>query len=264
MTDRVLLSASPANIEECTHLARQHNLGIEVMAFAYPHILDGDCQGVMNDYKRLLADVPLISMHGPFFDMSPGSPDEKVNALVASRYRQAIDIGEELGAQVIVFHANFIAAILTEEYRTSWQKRNIEFWEPIADYAAQHHITVAIENMWEFDPDIIVDVLKALNHPHLRACLDVGHAHLFSKVPFETWLATVQPWLAHVHINNNDGKMDIHRALPDGILDFTHILEAIRSLPNPPSITLEMDKVQDMAVSLPYFDLASTPVVSDE
>lgn len=257
MADRVLLSASPTNIQDCIQIALQHDLGIEVMAFAYPDILDGNWRGVLDDYKRMLAPVRgMITMHGPFFDMSPGSLDNRINELVASRYHHAIDIGEELGAQIIVFHANFIAAILNDDYRTGWHKRNVVFWEAIADYASRHNITVAVENMWEFDPDIIVDLLKAVNHPNLRACLDVGHAHLFSKVPFETWLSTVEPWLVHAHINNNDGNLDIHRALPDGVINYAEMLEELRSLPNPPSMTLEMDKVQDMVASLPYFELA--------
>lgn len=256
MADRVLLSANPTNIQDCVQLALQHDLGIEVMAFAYPDILDGNWRGVLDEYKRIFAPLRgMITMHGPFFDMAPGSLDKRINDLVAFRYLHAIDIGEKLGAQIIVFHANFIASILNDEYRQGWQKRNILFWEEITEYASQHNITVAVENMWEFDPDIIVDVLKAIDHPNLRACLDIGHAHLFSKVPFETWLATVEPWLVHTHINNNDGKLDIHRALPDGVLNYTQILEELRSLPNPPSMTLEMDRVQDMAASLSYFEV---------
>lgn len=235
------------------------------MAFAYPDILDNNWRALLDEYKQLLAPIGLVTMHGPFLDMAPGSPDQRINELVASRYRHAINIGEELGAKVIVFHANFIAAILTEDYRTGWHQRNTVFWKPIAEYAARHHITVAIENMWEFDPFIIADVLKAIDHPSLRACLDVGHAHLFSKVPFEQWLGAMEPWLVHVHLNNNDGKLDIHRALPDGILNYKLLLEDLRSLPHPPSMTLEMDKVSDMAASLPQFELArKSPVPSDE
>ncbi len=265
MADQVLLSASPANISDCVDLAVQYDLGIEVMAFAYPDTLDNNWRGVLEDYQRLLAPVNLITMHGPFFDMAPGSPDQKINALVASRYHQAIDIGEALGAQAVVFHANFIAAIRTEEYRTGWHKRNLVFWEEIAEYAAEHHVAATIENMWEFDPDIITYLLRTIDHPNLRACLDVGHAHLFSKVPFDEWLATVEPWLVHTHLNNNDGELDIHRALPNGVLNYNLLLEELRALPKQPTMTLEMDRVEDMIASLPLFELArKSPVSSDE
>jgi sugar phosphate isomerase/epimerase len=114
---------------------------------------------------------------------------------------------------------------------------------------------LAVENMWEFDPDIIGDVLKEVNHANLGACLDVGHAHLFSKVPFETWLATLRPYLIHTHVNNNDGITDVHRALPDGKLDYPPLLDALRALPTAPTLTLEMDTVSDMRASLSYFVL---------
>ena len=162
----------------------------------------------------------------------------------------------DLGVQIVVLHANFIASIHTEEYRSGWQRRNVTFWEQIADYACQLDVTVAVENMWEFDPDIIGDVLKMVDNPYLRACLDIGHAHLYSDVPFERWLNTLAPYLVHIHVNNNDGKMDYHRGLGGGVLDYQKLLEQVRTLPNQPSITLEMDNPADMEASLHYFQLA--------
>ena len=257
MGDRVLLSASPKNIEQCISVAVQHGMGIEVMAFAYPDQLDGDWQSVLERYKTLLQPVPgMRTMHGPFMDMASGSPDRQINEVCKARFRHAIRIAHDLDVKIVVLHANFIANILTEEYRSGWQKRNIAFWKEIADYAAPLGVTVAIENMWEFDPDIIGDVLKAIDHPNLRACLDVGHAHLYSKVPFSEWLESLHPYLAHVHVNNNDGEMDVHGGLGVGVLDYQQLLSAIRTLPNPPSITLEMDNVADMEASLSFFRLA--------
>ncbi len=257
MGDRVLLSASPKNIEQCISVAIQHGMGIEVMAFAYPDLLDGDWRAALERYQVLLEPVPgMRTMHGPFMDMASGSPDQQINEVCKARFRHAIRIAHELQVKIVVLHANFIANILTEEYRSGWQKRNIAFWREIAEYAAPLGITVAIENMWEFDPDIIGDVLKAIDHPNLRACLDVGHAHLYSKVPFSEWLESLRPYLAHVHVNNNDGEMDVHGRLGNGVLDYQLLLNAIRSLPNPPSITLEMDNVADMEASLSFFRLA--------
>ncbi len=256
MGDRVLLSASPTNVEDCIRLAVDHGLGIELMAFAYPDVLDGDWRSVMERYKIMLQPVPgMITMHGPFMDMAPGSPDQQINEVCRGRFRHVLRIAHELGAQIVVLHANFIAAIHTKEYRAGWQRRNIAFWSEIADYAAQLGVKVAVENMWEFDPDIIGDVIKTIDHPNLRACLDVGHAHLYSQVPFTEWLETLRPYLIHVHVNNNDGIMDFHRGLARGILDYGDLLTAIHALPTTPSITLEMDAVEDMAASLRFFGI---------
>lgn len=267
MVDRVLLSAGAHNIEACVDLAVQHGLGIEVMAFAYPDLLDGNWQETLDTYKKLLEPVRgFITMHGPFMDMAPGSPDKRIVDVCIERYQHAIHIAQELGVETIVFHANFIAAIQTESYRHSWQQRNITFWGNMAEYACKHKLRIAVENMWEFDPDIIGDVLKAVDHPCLQACLDVGHAHLFSPVLFDEWLNSLKPYLIHTHLNNNDGIDDMHRAFPDGVINFERLMPKLRMLPTPPSMTLEMDTIEDMKASLPYMELqepSQKPILSE-
>jgi sugar phosphate isomerase/epimerase len=102
-------------------------------------------------------------------------------------------------------------------------------------------------------------VLKKVNHPYIRACVDVGHTRLYSETPFKTWLDVMSPYLVHVHLNNNDGLNDSHRGLGTGVVEYPGILSMLRALPNPPSMTLEMDLVAEMASSLPYFSLVRQP-----
>lgn len=259
MTDRVLLSASQANIRACVELALEHGLGIEIMAFAYPNLLDGHWRATIAEYKTLLAPVQgMLTMHGPFMDMAPGSPDQRINQVVTERYQHAIRIAAELGVEVVVFHANFLVAITSEAFRHDWQRRNVAFWGDMARYARQHDVTVAIENMWEFDPDIIGDVVKGVNHPNLRACLDVGHARLFSRLSFEHWLEQLGPLLVHTHLNNNNGFEDVHQGFDDGVMDYSYILQRLRELDHPPTMTLEMDSVDAMRASLKYLHLPDT------
>lgn len=265
MGDRVLLSASRTNAEDCIRLAVKHGLGIELMAFAYPDVLDGDWRAEVERYRALIKPVPgPLTLHGPFMDMAPGSPDHQIDEVCKGRFRHVLRIARELGGKIVILHANFIAAIRTESYRVGWQERSEVFWRDIAEYAQELGVTVAIENMWEFDPDIIGDVLKQIDHPNLRACIDIGHAHLYSEVPFMQWLDTLKPYLVHLHVNNNDGSMDFHGGLAGGFLDYPRLLSLVRKLPNPPSITMEMDSVADMEASLGFFQLPQkNPATSD-
>jgi sugar phosphate isomerase/epimerase len=257
--DRVVLSAGHGNIRECIALAAEYKLGIEIMAFAYPDLLDGDWRAAIHEYRALLRPVSgAITMHGPFMDMSPGSPDRLIAAATGERFRHALRIAHELEIPLIVLHANYLNEIHNEEYRVGWQKRNAAFWSALVEEARALGVTLAIENMWEFDPTLIGEIIKAVDHPNLRACLDIGHAHLYSSVPIETWLAVYQPYLVHVHLNNNDGADDVHRALGDGVVDFGRVLPLIRALPAAPTLTLEMDRVEDMRASLPFLEVGVT------
>lgn len=263
MTDQVLLSAGRHNIDECIALADEYHLGIEVMAFAYPDVLDGDWQSLLGEYRQKLAGIRgKLTTHGPFMDMVSGSPDARINQVCLERYRHAIEITAELGAELMVVHANFIGTIHNESYREIWHERNVPFWQGIAEHAERHGVITAIENMWEFDPTIISNLLAAVDHPYLRACIDIGHAHLYSNVEFtlSDWLRTLSPWLVHSHMNNNNGKVDVHHAFdyPDGVLNYHEVLKQIRALSNPPAIVLEMDRVEDMRASLSYLILDET------
>lgn len=261
MADRVSLSAGIDNFQECYDLALQHDLGLELMTFAYPKILDGDWQGYIQYYRLLLRNLrgPL-SLHGPFFDMTSGSPDPRITDLTNERYHHAIRIAGELGIETVVFHANFIASIRNQPYRLGWHDKNMAFWGPMADFAQAHGVTIAMENMWEFDPHIIADVVRDINHSHLRVCLDVGHSYLFGdpEWSFDDWLTTLQPYLIHVHLNNNNGLMDVHHGLHNGILDYPTILNKLRALPTPPPFVLEIDDTAEMVESLPFLKLKET------
>lgn len=260
MTDQVSLSAGLHNFSECIALAQEHGLGIEIMTFAFPHILDGDWQTVLADQKEMLKHVPgPITLHGPFMDMVSGSPDERVNAVTYHRYASAIRVAAEMNARQVVFHANYIGLLHNEFYRTGWHQRNVDFWGPLGDYAQEHGVFVAIENMWEYDPTIIANLLRELDHPYLKACLDVGHAHLFTdrNFRFNYWLEVMQPWIIELHMNNNNGIVDEHHGFDweNGVLDYHDMLSRLRQLPVQPQMVLEMDTVQDMAQSLHYFKL---------
>jgi sugar phosphate isomerase/epimerase len=259
MLTRVSLSASRSNIRDCVALAEARGLGIEVMAFAFPDVLDGDWRQTITEYKRLLRNITGdITLHGPFMDMVSGSPDPRINAVCVARYSHAIRNAAELGAKQVVFHANFIGTLHNKFYREGWHERNVEFWRPLAEYAHSHGVLLALENMWEFDPTIIGDLLADVNHPSLRACLDVGHAHLFSDSTYtwDYWLEVMEPWVIEFHMNNNNGVLDEHHSFDweHGVLDYNLLLPKLRHVFPHATMVLEMDRVEDMADSLYYFD----------
>jgi sugar phosphate isomerase/epimerase len=231
---------------------------MEIQAFAYPDVLDGDWEALVNHYRKALVVLPgERAMHGPFIDMASASPDQLIRAVVRQRIKHALEIATRLEAKTVVFHANFIAAIRSESYRQEWLGYQIDFWTPMAEYAAQLGITLALENMWEFDPQIIGELLRTVNLPSLRACLDVGHASLFSDIPLASWLDVLSPYLVHTHLNNNLGQVDEHRAFDDGVIDYRLVLSTLRALPRPPAFSLEITEPEAIQRSLHYLHLPS-------
>ncbi len=254
--DNVLLACDHHNFDECLQLANEYGLGFEIQTFAYPDALDHHPEWVI-EYKHRLRDFTgMRTMHGAFMDMTSASLDPKIVAVTRERYLHNLDIAARLGARIVVFHANYLTTMRNLPFRRAWTDRQVAFWGKMAEEAGAMGIRLAMENMWEYDPAIIADVLRQVNSPWLISCLDVGHAHLFSEVPFKNWLTELDGYIQYTHLNNNGGRVDEHRGFDDGVLDYKAILPMLRGLPQPPYFSLEIESAAAMRRSLPFLQVS--------
>ena len=63
-----------------------------------------------------------------------------------------------------------------------------------------------------------MDIVKGVDEPRLKLCLDVGHVNAYSKIPVTDWLENWAPYLSHFHIHNNDTSRDQHNPLHEGTI----------------------------------------------
>ena len=105
--------------------------------------------------------------------------------------------------------------------------RSVEFWrEFLRD--APDGLCLALENVMEPGPDMLVQIAAGVDDPRFGLCLDVGHANTrVSETPPLDWIAPMAPWLRHVHLHNNDGDWDLHDALGQGMIPMPDILDAL-------------------------------------
>ena len=255
--DRALISCERlSDLPAYLALARRYKLGLELQEFSNPILLDDDWGERMREYRSLLNGFHGdLSMHGAFIDLISGSPDRRVAAIARDRYRQNLEVAQRLGARVIDFHANYLPLVDHPSYLPDWENRQVDFWGPLAEEAKQVGVTLVLENMWEPDPSIICRVLTRIKSPHLKACLDVGHASLYSRLPVSLWISALGDELVYTHLHNNHGTTDEHLAFGDGVIDFPELLATLRTLPRPPQFTLELPTLETIQASLPYLEL---------
>ena len=140
------------------------------------------------------------------------------------RFRQTVQAALALGIRRIVVHSGYIPLVYFPEWFIA---RSIEFWrEFLRD--APDGLCLALENVMEPGPDMLVQIAAAVNDPRFGLCLDVGHANTrVSETPPLDWIAPMAPWLRHVHLHNNDGDWDLHDALGQGMIPMPDILAAL-------------------------------------
>jgi sugar phosphate isomerase/epimerase len=255
--DRALISCERfSDLPALLTIAESYGVGLELQEFADPNILDGDWRGHVARYRKALSGFTgELTLHGAFFDLFSGSPDRQVAALARERYRQNLTIAVEVGAHLINFHANYLPLIDDPHYLPGWTERQTAFWQPLAQEAGALGVTLVLENMWEPDPSPLRQVLEAIRSPHLRSCLDVAHARVYSTVPLEVWIEALSPFLILAHLHNTNGLVDIHMSFNEGLLDMPELLNRLRALPRPPIFCLELPDAASIKASLQYLQL---------
>jgi sugar phosphate isomerase/epimerase len=135
-----------------------------------------------------------------------------------------------------------------------WEKQVIppaEQWQTavknckmLGNYAADLGLQIALE----LEPfklsllnnvDSMVRFIDAVNHPAVRANIDVSHLQLANVAPEE--LRRLKGKAIHVHISDCDGK--VHGDLPPGrgVVDFGPYLREIKSLDIDGAVSIELE-----------------------
>ena len=224
-------------------LAKAWDLGFEITEFCWaPRLEQPDAMALV---RRQIQGAERLWLHAPFAELSPCAIDPRVREVVMLRFRQTVQAALSLGIRRIVVHSGYIPLVYFPEWFTA---RSVEFWrEFLRD--APDGLCLALENVMEPGPEMLVEIARGVDDLRLGLCLDVGHANtVVSKTPPADWLAPMLPDLRHVHLHDNHGALDEHLPLGAGTIDFAPILAALAAHPD---ITITLEN-QDILPSLQY------------
>lgn len=256
--DQLLIATYAHDLHSYRRHAEELHCGLELHAFSEPTVIANNSRPLLDRYKKqLMGFTGRLGMHGAFYDMVSASLDPDVQALTHKRYVQSLEIAAELEVEYLIFHANYMGGMGLSEYRPGWHKRQVAFWVDFMQQAERLDITILLENMWADHPLIIKEVLAEVNHPLFQTCLDLAHASLYSQIPLSEWIASLHPYLYCCHLNNHDGRQDLHWPLAQGIIDYKEHLTTIRRISRPPLLTLELPDWASIRTSLPFLNLNS-------
>lgn len=241
-------------ISKTLELCDKYNAVFEYNDFYVPDVLDNPSRidALISFYMKLSRDRGNDTMHGAFLDITIHSSDARIRKISDERMHQSMNIAKTLGIRGVVFHTNLIATFYDTEYRQNWLDKNVAYFMALA--SEYPDIEIYIENMFDLEPDMFIAFGKATKScPTLHLCLDIAHAHL-SHVPIEEWLTQAQPFVQHIHINDNDGCLDLHQAVGQGCIDWNIFDKCMRQFQTPVSLLIETNSIENQQKSLQYLE----------
>lgn len=226
-------------LESQLDFLRDNSLHVEIMMYdtswirTYPH----DQVKAMGE--RLEREGIGVSVHGPLFDLNPGSQDRIIRDYTEFNFMRCLNISALLKASIVVFHLG-LNPLVPEDYREMWLKTSMKTWKPVVSHARRLGIAIAIENMFLSTPNLLRKVVDIVDSPNMQICLDIGHLNVYSTVPIEDWLDLLAEKIVKVHINDNDAKNDLHLAFGEGNMNFPEIYRLLEKHRVRALMTLEM------------------------
>lgn len=216
-------------------VAKTNGLGIEIAEYCTAWNMDDKFDEV---HPKVLEETDGICnrvLHAPFNELFPCAIDPKARELAAERYRQAICLAKNYGATKVIVHGGYNPWI----YFPVWYiEQSILFWKEFLK--EDPGMEIVLENVLETEPQWLLEIVKGVDDPRLRLCLDIGHVNAYSKIPVADWLKEWAPYLSHFHIHNNDGSWDTHSALDCGTIPMRELLTMAEELCPDATFTLEL------------------------
>lgn len=178
------------------------------------------------------------TLHAPFFDLAPGALDRHIRRATREKLRLAFGLIEIFRPVSMVCHLNFEDnKHLVKE--NEWARYALETWQELLPLAARHNTVITLENTYETGPQQHERILRELDSPQVRFCLDVGHVMAFARNRWQDWLPALEPWLGQLHLHDNTGERDSHLGIGQGSFDFAGLFAYLRQRNLKPVITLE-------------------------
>lgn len=219
---KALIFCDDAEPEKTIPFCRSKNCGIEIQSFYDPEFIK-DYPDSINNHRHAIKPIELRALHGPFADLCPGSFDVMIREVTRNRFELAYDIAAQLDICHIILHHGYVPGTSSPR---NWLSRFTTFWQTFLEGKSEK-VNIHIENMLEYDPILLSDVISAINHPNVDVCLDIGHAHCNSGTPVLEWITHLGNQIGYVHLHDNNGEYDEHLALGEGTMPAEEVCQAL-------------------------------------
>lgn len=243
------------DFKEAVNIANDLKCGIEISRFGKLADIEENFKQNKIEYKNILADFDNeITLHGFFSNLNVAAKDPLIANASIKRYYQSLELAQYFDVSTVVFHTCYNNLLKQKQYQEMYFLKNIEFFKEFIKEFEKLGIIATIENVHEATPDLIRNLIGAINSPFLGATIDIGHCNLHSDLKISDWIKEYGIMLKHMHFHNNFKEEDSHSSLLKGNADVREVLLTLKELQLSPTITFEIFDYNSLVESVNYFN----------
>ncbi|HKM43261.1 MAG TPA: sugar phosphate isomerase/epimerase family protein [Limnochordia bacterium] len=213
-------------------------------------------QEYLKDLQRIKVDLGAsFTVHAPSHDVNLGSLNVRTREAAFEEIKASIDFARSIGASIVVVHPVFGILGMPEG---KWSKEYHPPKREAENLSRQEALLVrAVKDLADYAPDVMLclenlvypheiyrssedmaELIRKINRSNVGITLDVGHATVCGHKPAD-FLNLLQDDVFHVHLHDNDGVIDQHLPLGEGIIDYVEVLDSLKSMGYQGVVTFE-------------------------
>jgi sugar phosphate isomerase/epimerase len=185
-------------------------------------------------------DVEIVQLHGLWAtdDKTRAQREESISYFI-----KEIEGAHYLGCKNVVIHPFLPFGWGAEIDKDKIWDVNIDLFTRLMPYAEKYGVTVCAENQpfTAIAMSTVKEVkklIRAIDHPLFKACLDTGHANVFHDDIAED-VRLLGDDLATLHVHDNKGNWDQHLIPYMGNIKWEEFLSALKEIGYKGCFTLE-------------------------
>ena len=197
--------------------------------------------------ERALAEasgVTFYQAHGPWRTPKDATPEDRAERL--EKMKRSLWAASLLGCKNWVIHPILPCGGCERgrpEAERTWEL-NLEFWSALLPTAKQYDITVCLENMPFLNfsiatPQDILRVVRTVNDPHFKICLDTGHVAAFEGLSVAEAVKELGENIRAFHVHDSHPRLDLHLFPFFGVTNWTSFAQALHQIDYPGALCLE-------------------------
>ncbi len=173
--------------------------------------------------------VSVWSVHSPDVGQL-GAPEAEKRQVQINALVESFDLADEVGAQRVISHGLIMGDFISDKGGTVG--RMVESVETLLPRVRESEAQLAFEND-NYRPGLpwraveVLEVVQQFNEPQqIGYVLDTGHANIGDEL--DEICEALGSELITTHLNDNDGKADLHQAPGDGTVDWSNVWSMLR------------------------------------
>lgn len=232
-------------------LAEQYQAAFEYNDFYLPAVYEKEeeINRRIKGYCELNRDRSKDMLHGAFLDVVASSEDAVIAEYSKKRMRHSMEIAKRLGIRGVVFHSGLVRGVTGSQYLENWVERQSSFIRELLEEFPE--LEICMENTQEETPEQLLRLKERLRDcQRFSLCLDYAHANISGTKP-ESWVKQMGQQIGHFHINDNDGRLDLHQVPGEGSIDWSSF-EAVTKELEQVSVLIEINGLEKQKRALEY------------